>query len=75
MIRQSILDRFTVIPLTAKHYSDALSLTVEQGLGSGAVYDALHLIGARAANCSQLLTFNLRHFRALAPGDPLVCVP
>jgi predicted nucleic acid-binding protein len=55
--------------------SEALALTVHQGLSSGAIYDALHLVGARAAGCDELLTFNLRHFHALAPGDPMVVQP
>ena len=50
-------------------------LTVQRGLSSGAIYDALHLMGARAAQCDELLTFNGRHFEALAPGDALVAQP
>lgn len=75
LLQQSVLTRFTIIPLTAKHYADALALTVQQGLSSGAIYDALHLVGARAAGCDELLTFNLRHFHSLAPGDPMVVQP
>ncbi|MFM8419168.1 MAG: type II toxin-antitoxin system VapC family toxin [Verrucomicrobiota bacterium] len=75
MLQQSVLARFEVVPLTAKHSSEALALTVHRGLGSGAIYDALHLVGARAAQCDELLTFNGRHFEALAPGDPLIVQP
>lgn len=75
MLRTSVRSRLKILPLTARHYSEALALTVAQGLGSGAIDDALHLVGARAARCDRLLTFNLRHFRALAPGDPLVTPP
>jgi predicted nucleic acid-binding protein len=75
MLQQSVLTHFKIVPLTARHYAEALTLTVNQGLSSGAVYDALHLVGARAAGCDELLTFNLRHFRALAPGDPMVVEP
>lgn len=75
MLQQSVLARFEVVPLTAGHYSEALALTVHRGLGSGAIYDALHLVGARAPQCDELLTFNGRHFEALAPGDPLIVQP
>ncbi|KAB2638129.1 MAG: type II toxin-antitoxin system VapC family toxin [Verrucomicrobia bacterium] len=75
LIRQSILACFTLIPLSAEDYADAMQLTVRQNLASGAIYDALHLIGARRAGCSALYTLNLRHFRALAPGDPIIASP
>ena len=75
MLQHSVVGRFKVIQLTAKHYQDALALTVLQGLSSGAIYDALHLVGARSCGCDELLTFNLRHFHTLAPGDPLIVQP
>ena len=75
MIGHSVLPHFKILPLTTRHYSEALALTVRQGLGSGAIYDALHLVGARAAACDELITLNLRHFHALAPGDPIVVQP
>jgi len=75
ILQQSVLAHFRIIPLTAKHYAEALAMTVQRGLSSGAVYDALHLVGARAAKCDELLTFNGRHFDALAPGDSIVVQP
>lgn len=75
LIQQSILSHFTLIPLSPQDYQDAINLTVTKSLSSGAIYDALHLIGARTANCTYLYTLNLRHFRALAPGDPLISSP
>jgi predicted nucleic acid-binding protein len=75
IIQQSILPYFIMIPLTAEHYRDAIQLTVKQNLSSGAIYDALHLIGARSADCTALYTLNLRHFRSLAPGDSIIALP
>ncbi|MBN2234200.1 MAG: PIN domain-containing protein [Opitutales bacterium] len=75
IIQHSILPLFTLVSLTTEHYLHALQLTVESNLPSGAIYDALHLIGARDANCDTLLTFNLRHFQTLAPKDPLITQP
>lgn len=75
LIQQSILSHFTLIPLREQDYQDAITLTVAKNLSSGAIYDALHLIGARSAQCTLLYTLNLRHFRALAPGDPLISSP
>jgi predicted nucleic acid-binding protein len=75
IIAKSILEHFTIIPLGVKEYQDALGLTVARNLSSGAVYDALHVTGARGAGCTTLYTLNLRHFQALAPGDPLISAP
>lgn len=41
MLQQSVLTRFRLFPLTAKHHAEALTLTVHQGLSGGAVCDAL----------------------------------
>ena len=75
IIQQSILPYFTLIPLSAENYRDAIQLTVKQNLASGAIYDALHLIGARSAGCTTLFTLNFRHFRSLAPGDSMISSP
>lgn len=71
----SVLKHFALIPLGPAEYQEALHLTVTQNLSSGAIYDALHLVGARTAACETLYTLNLRHFRALAPGDPMNVSP
>ena len=75
IIQQSILAHFALIPLSADHYRDAMQLTAAQNLASGAIYDALHLVGARSAGCATLFTLNLRHFRSLAPDDPIIASP
>ena len=75
LIQVSVLPHFELIPLGNQEYHNAMALTVAQNCSSGAIYDALHLVGARAAACEKLLTFNLRHFKALAPADPIVCSP
>jgi predicted nucleic acid-binding protein len=75
MMQRDIGAHFEVIPLTAEMYAEAVDVTVRQGLSSGAIYDALHLTGARSVGCNHLLTLNLKHFKALAPGDPLIISP
>ncbi|MCC5838798.1 MAG: PIN domain-containing protein [Opitutales bacterium] len=75
IIQQSILPYFTLIPQSAADYREALQLTVQQNLSSGAIYDALHLVAARSVGCTALYTLNLRHFRSLAPGDSIVASP
>ena len=75
IIRQSLLAYLVLIPLSADHYRDAMELTVTRNLASGAIYDALHLIGARSVGCTTLYTLNLRHFRSLAPDDSMIATP
>ncbi len=75
LIQASILPHFTIIPLGNRDYENAMSLTVRQNCSSGAIYDAIHLVGAKAVSCHKLLTLNLRHFMALSPNDPFVCSP
>ena len=75
LVERSVLGRLTLLALDAGDYADALALTARRNLASGAVYDALHWVGAIRAGCSALLTLNLRHFQALAPGDPRIRTP
>jgi predicted nucleic acid-binding protein len=75
ILDSSILPHFTIIALSGKSYKQAITLTAAQNLASGAIYDALHIVGARAAQCERLLTLNLKHFKALAPGDAMIVVP
>jgi len=75
LLSRSILPHFTVISLEPADYEQALTLAVDRQVTSGAVYDALHLIGARKMGCEKLLTLNLKHFRMLAPGDGLIVEP
>ncbi len=75
LIQKSVLSHFTLIPLGPQEYLDAIALTVATNLSNGAIYDALHLIGAKSAGSTALYTLNLRHFQALAPGDSLILPP
>ena len=74
-MEHSVLKHFTLIALGSGEYREAIKLTTDRNLSSGAVYDALHLVGARQAGCSVLYTLNFRHFQALAPGDGLIVSP
>ena len=75
LILRSVRDHFSLLPLGQREYLEAMELVAEKNMASGAIYDALHLVGARMAGCEALYTLNQRHFQSLAPGDPLVCSP
>ncbi len=76
-----VLDRlrengFTPVDLTAETYDIAVRRCVDTGLISGAVFDALHLASAEAAEAEVMLTFNVKDFGPLSgEGPPLVLAP
>lgn len=55
------------VALTQEEYFLALDRTMRAGMASGAVYDALLTECARKAKAQRIYTFNVRHFRAVAP--------
>jgi predicted nucleic acid-binding protein len=75
IIGESILGRLVLIPWSADHYHEAMKLTATGNLSSGAIYDALHLVGALSVGCGTLYTLKLRHFRSIASGDPIIASP
>lgn len=75
LLQSSILSRFELIALSAREYQEALDMVVLRNMPSGAIYDGFHVVGARVSGCRVLYTLNTRHFRALAPGDPMILAP
>jgi predicted nucleic acid-binding protein len=64
------------IGLRRDDYRSALRRCGNLGLRSGAIYDALHVVAARRGRADLLLTFDTRHFSALAAEDgPRVVAP
>lgn len=67
---------FTVVPCDDGLYLAALERCTMLGLSSGAVYDALHFVGAEWAGAAQLLTFDADDFRRFqGSAGPQVVVP
>ena len=62
LIEETVLGRLTVIPLSTADYRAALRGMADRGLGSGAIYDALHAQCARQRRVDQILTHNLTDF-------------
>jgi predicted nucleic acid-binding protein len=72
----AVATAFEVIPLSRGIYDSALQRCAMKGARSGAIYDALHLATAEAANVDKVLTFNAPDFQRLViAGGPLVTVP
>jgi predicted nucleic acid-binding protein len=67
LISENILPYFEVVTLSAKEYSDTIRSCAKLGWTGGRLYDALHLRCAQKSGCSRIYTFNVKHFKALAP--------
>lgn len=75
LIEGTVLGRLTVIPLDSADYRAALRQVANQGLSSGAIYDALHAQCALKARVDQILTYNLSDFDRFDLEGILVAAP
>jgi len=75
LVAESILTRVQVVELTKEDYQQAMQKVLAANLGSGAIYDSLHLVSAEKVSCTQIFTFNLKHFRPLAQNPASVLSP
>jgi predicted nucleic acid-binding protein len=77
MIEQNVLSRCQVVSLDAAEHQELVRECSAKGWIGGRVYDASHVRHARKVACDRLYTFDVRHFRVLAP-DALarkICAP
>jgi predicted nucleic acid-binding protein len=65
----SVLPHFQIVTLSADDYRGILSRCATLGIAGGRIFDALHLHSAAIADCDRIYTFNVKHFRLLAPED------
>lgn len=66
-VLEKIQQRVTVISLDAHEYFKAIDAIGRRGIGGAVVYDALLLACARKVNAERIYTWNVRHFRMVAP--------
>lgn len=67
LLVQNALERLTVVALTSEEYAATIRKAADDGHAGGMVYDALLLQCARKAKAGKIYTWNVRHFRAIAP--------
>jgi predicted nucleic acid-binding protein len=67
LLSENILPYFQIVILTPKMYVETIQECASKGWIGGKIYDALHLRSARKSACDRIYTFNVRHFRQLAP--------
>ena len=68
-------DSAEVVTLQADRYGRLLESLAEREIAGGAIYDAVIVECALAAEVDTILTFNDRHFRRLAREPLRIAVP
>lgn len=68
-ISKNVLPHFSIIALNKNDYKVVLERCASMGIGGGRIYDALHIQAAINTECDRLFTFNVKHFRQLAPSE------
>lgn len=64
---EMFLRRIVPIALSSNEYMESLKSCAALGLTGGTIYDALHIACARKSSAEWIYTWNLRHFRRVAP--------
>ena len=64
---QEVRVRLTAVALNADEYFATIQDAATRGLTSGKIYDALLLACAAKSQADIIYTWNLKHFRAIAP--------
>ncbi|MFM8413767.1 MAG: PIN domain-containing protein [Planctomycetota bacterium] len=75
LIRENFSRDLTVLPLSASNYAAAVERVAALGLGSGVIYDALHLIAAERHTCKRVYTYNLADFSRLGSDSIEIVAP
>ena len=64
---QEVRERLSLVELSSDEYFTVIRDVAARSLTSGKIYDALLLAGATKAETEVIYTWNLKHFRAIAP--------
>jgi predicted nucleic acid-binding protein len=64
---QEVRARLTLVSLGEQEYFETIQRSSELGLTSGRIYDALLLRSAANCEAEVIYTWNLKHFRSIAP--------
>jgi predicted nucleic acid-binding protein len=60
-------ERVTIVTLSEHDYFETVRKTAELGATGGRIYDALLVTAARKVEAKKVYTWNIRHFREIAP--------
>lgn len=62
-----IVDRVSLVTLTAPEYAEIICAAAQLRIAGGTIFDALLLACARKVNAERIYTWNIRHFKLVAP--------
>jgi len=65
---EEVRARLTLVSLQDDEYFETIQNTADKGLTGGKIYDALLLQCAAKCKAETIYTWNLKHFRSIAPG-------
>lgn len=68
MIEASLLPWVEPVALTGDEYREVLEEGGRLNLTGGRIYDLIHIRAAQKVGCTRLYTFNVKHFRSMAPA-------
>lgn len=68
LLIEEIRKRSTLVALTEQDYAIVIDRAAERGFTSGIVYDALLLRSAEKVDADVIYTWNLKHYRSIAPA-------
>ncbi len=76
MLSETVLPRVSVIELSSAEIIAALGIAQSRGVRGGCVYDYMHMVAAKKANASLIITLNMDDFQHLRrEADPEVQLP
>ncbi len=76
LIREKVVERVTVVVLSAEETLEAHGQARDRGIRGGAVYDFMHLVAGRKAAASVIYTLDVSNFLAFRrEGDPEIRRP
>jgi predicted nucleic acid-binding protein len=64
---ETFLKRLSPVTLSAEEYMETLRQTANLGHSGGIIYDALLLACARKVQAERIYTWNVKHFKMVAP--------
>ncbi len=64
---QQVAERMTLVTLDQTEYLEAIRGISDRGIAGGRIYDGLLLACARKSRAETIYTWNVKHFRQIAP--------
>jgi predicted nucleic acid-binding protein len=68
LLAENIFPNLRAVALTAREYERVVTEAADEGITGGAVYDAIQIACASKIGADRIYTFNVTHFRRLAPS-------